>query len=275
MTPQASVAEQLGPAAVALLKLSEQIDLDCWLDSGCLLGLVRDGRIPPWDKDVDLGVFVEDVDAFRSIVQEVAETYRLRWTEKRIDGTPYAFLLRPTEETTSIQLPIAIHVFTTEGDEAVSPQPHLLLGKGARLARLRLGLDNERSPTRTIMAIIRGFRHQPREACVVLVSSLRLRRIGSLLLRAHRRIFSTGQVVYKHPLESWPTAWLYEQFTWRYPLHHVRELERVPYDGVDVLLPADPEGFLERRYGPDWRTPAETWFYVLDDGTLIGPRPNV
>jgi len=36
------------------------------VDSGTLLGLVRDGDLIPWDGDIDLGILAEDLEAFRA-----------------------------------------------------------------------------------------------------------------------------------------------------------------------------------------------------------------
>jgi hypothetical protein len=43
-----------------------------WLDYGSLLGVVRNGRLVPWDSDVDLGILAEDVDRVIALAGEIA-----------------------------------------------------------------------------------------------------------------------------------------------------------------------------------------------------------
>ena len=52
-------------AVEALRQVKEAFDkygIEYWLDMGTLLGAVRDGRIIPWDHDIDLGAWQNDID---------------------------------------------------------------------------------------------------------------------------------------------------------------------------------------------------------------------
>lgn len=44
-----------------LVNLLETNNVKYWLDWGTLLGAVRDGKMIPWDFDIDLGIFDDDV----------------------------------------------------------------------------------------------------------------------------------------------------------------------------------------------------------------------
>jgi hypothetical protein len=56
--------------------------LSYWADSGTLLGLVRDGRLPASDPDIDLGIWSDDEPALREALRAFMEAgYRVR-TEK-------------------------------------------------------------------------------------------------------------------------------------------------------------------------------------------------
>ena len=48
--------KRLSDATSAMLR---EADVEYWLDSGSLLGSARDGRIIPWDEDVDIGFMVD------------------------------------------------------------------------------------------------------------------------------------------------------------------------------------------------------------------------
>lgn len=50
-----------------LTNLFNEIGLHYWLDYGSLLGMVRGGGLIPWDKDIDFGIRVEDLDKLLGI----------------------------------------------------------------------------------------------------------------------------------------------------------------------------------------------------------------
>jgi hypothetical protein len=67
-------------AAPAVLKEAVAIAPQAWLYSGTLLGCIRDGRILPWDRDIDLGfpceAMTDDLlDRFRAAGFSVEKTY--------------------------------------------------------------------------------------------------------------------------------------------------------------------------------------------------------
>ncbi len=266
-----SVREQLGEAAAELLDRCREEGIGCWVDSGCLLGLIRDGQVPSWDKDVDLGVLRDDLDALRTVVHDVAARHGLLVVEKQLAGRTYAVIVKVPKSGPAHLLPMAIHVFDREQDWAVSPQPHLLVAKGARLARHRLGIMPPHQGTTWLLRRLLGStRRAPRDVLVVLIAQLRLRRAVSPLLRLAQRRHRWGTVVVRHPLELWYTAWVYDLLMWRIDWPHVGKLDTLEIDGMSLTVPSDAESYLAARYGASWREPVRDWFYVLDDGCLHG-----
>jgi len=55
------------------------------------------------------------------------------------------------------------------------------------------------------------------------------------------------------------------------PARFYDERSTLRFDGHDVQVPADAEGYLAYHYGPDWRTPVKTWDYRLDDHCVKEP----
>jgi hypothetical protein len=154
-----------------LVTALESVGVRAWLQDGTLLGLVRDGRLIPWDHDTDTGCLITD------------------WT----------------------------------------PDAQVALERaGFTLARA-LGRPED------------GWQHR--------------------WVRAGEKtdIFFH----YVSGSEQWHAAYEAGSVQWRfsYPL---LELERARVLDRDVWLPSPPEAFLERKYGPDWRTPRRQWHFARD-----------
>ena len=93
--------------------LFEKIGVESWLDSGTLLGAVRDEAILPWDHDIDLGMFMEEAVKVE-LCHQVFEEHDFRVTVFRNKGFLYRIeLLRH-------DWPINIEVFESCGDRAWS-----------------------------------------------------------------------------------------------------------------------------------------------------------
>jgi hypothetical protein len=83
-----------------------------WLESGTLLGVVREGKVLPWDHDIDIGVWAEDFPKLRGLRRTFRRAgYRL-WPTKSCP--PYQMELRGGP------MPVHIEGYLRAGDEAVS-----------------------------------------------------------------------------------------------------------------------------------------------------------
>lgn len=59
-----------------LIDLSEIFNgnnLHYWLDFGGLLGIIRTGELIPYDKDIDIGIFEEDIDKYNSLEKQITD----------------------------------------------------------------------------------------------------------------------------------------------------------------------------------------------------------
>lgn len=54
-----------------LVPLLRKAEITFWLDFGSLLGAVRDGKIIPWDYDIDLGILLSDIDKYYTLRGQV------------------------------------------------------------------------------------------------------------------------------------------------------------------------------------------------------------
>lgn len=255
----------LDPVVVELLMQLRSVHVDCWLDSGTLLGLVRDGQVPAWDKDTDIGAWRVDASQIAAVARDIARKYELRYTEKWLRGRPYAILLAP-EGNTSV-LPIAIHLFHRRGSLAISPQPHLYISRGALFPKKALAgtVDEQRHLGGRV------FLENMKLVCCLLIHYLRLTRVFRFLIRVSQRRDGNG-VVAVHPSERWLFAWLYGRFEWRVPIEHFLNLETFSSGKEYACIPSRADKYLRLRYGANWRVPQRHWFYVVDDAALHSER---
>jgi len=80
----------------------EKYNVKYWLDFGTLLGIVRENRILPWDDDMDISIFEEDIEIVRTKVMPELKAMRYRDYLRYFNdtfgplqkGTPRAFKVR-------------------------------------------------------------------------------------------------------------------------------------------------------------------------------------
>jgi hypothetical protein len=256
---------QFGPLIETLLVALDHRGVRAWLDSGSLLGVVRDGALPPWDKDLDLGVWREDAEAVREVLQGVAERFGARLQEKHLGGRAYAWVLSPVPVEGAATLPVAVHIFDRVGDTAVSEQPHFLLAHRAAYVRHHLRM-RKREVGGGLRGLLQARLERRRWALLDLMHRVRLRRPLRALLQISTRARNGVEPI--HAAERRWLGWLHERFQWVVPRRFFEELQALPISGARVWLPADAEAYLALRYGETWRRPRKNWVYTLHDGTL-------
>lgn len=208
-----------------------------WLDSGTLLGMMREGQLLKNDNDIDLGVWADEAGPLlRDPGRWRAAGYKPQVFS--LGGRPFKLKLYPSAAKVG-PLRIDINLFREEGGSATCPQqvPASMLEPGNSLQRLS-----------------RVWRRPGRVADVILEDATRL----------WNAVFRPGRVAFD--------AFPWKRFTtlreWRIPAHYFRELRS---DGPwATKVPRDWEAYLTFRYG-DWRVPAPHWVFHRDDGGL-SPR---
>ena len=69
---------------------------------------------------------------------------------------------------------------------------------------------------------------------------------------------------------------VYKYVVWNRNAYHRKEFletrESLLFYGKEVPVPANPEGFIEVKYGKNWRTPVKEWNVALDDGSIYKPK---
>lgn len=214
-----------------------------WADSGTLLGLVRNGDLLGHDKDIDLGMWITDVDKLQTILPMLDSAgYDVRYKYYRRLLFKVTFTQKKTVRDRVNRLlgrgwhpsvlPVHIHVFHPYGEHAWSPQDFSEQpGKSPLSGRARAD-----------SLVVRAYAH----------SSLAKRFIkqGKCLFPLHMRA------------RLWPFNRISTIITWWIPRRFFDQLDF--NEELQVWTPAYCHEYLQLRYG-DWRVPTRNWFYYRDD----------
>ena len=251
----------LGAQCDQLLSELDAAGVKCWLDSGSLLGLVRYGRLNDWEKDIDLGIWIDDIDKAREVCRGISERFSLWYREKWIGGIPYALLLSSHAGQRQKVLPISIHTFYRSGDIAWLPQPYSLVGFRAKYPRYVYRKVNGPRKAPLVRKIKFAMRHPIYSLCLVTEKAGWTRNIGQNLKRIENAQSFKDRLLMRLFVKV---------FQWRIPSSYFDELHEVANDLPHVLMPRRVDEYLRERYG-DWRVPVKNWFYVVDDGCISSP----
>jgi hypothetical protein len=220
---------------VAVENLKEVKDIldkngvEFWLDSGTLLGAVRDGKIIEWDNDIDLGTWYNNLTRIISICPEFKKRgFSVRLSRKW--GTMTTWRGKHNAITISLY---------NEGSDCAWMIWKVKYNSLRALAKaLYRSVD---------MSNIRVY------AKDTLTNKYFLSLLPSTLKQLITDI-------------AWSQLnRLGYNFLMVIPKHFFEKLGRLEFYGMEFNVPSDVEDYLAYRYG-NWRVPVRNWAYYRDDG---------
>ena len=238
-------------------------DVPYWLDSGSLLGLIRDGEEIPWDSDIDVGIWANDVYRFEADWRALDRAgYRV--TARRYRGSVYGYTIYDRDRGGF--RPIHIHVYFRAGETAWSPQTV------AYQPVARAHAIDSFAPWPAVRSVLHYVKSEARQRNRGTLEK-RLWRWGVCLGPWVALALVRNRLERQHWARIWPYSTIYAMHTWVIPARHFTEVEGVRVGGVEIPVPGDVEAYLSRRYG-DWRKPVADWCYWTDDGCLYPGEPE-
>lgn len=216
-----------------LTELLDEGDVEYWLNSGSLLGIVREGQLLESDTDIDIAIPRDAMSAFEHILPAITRT-GYKYQPRRYRGVVIGYKLVPTDSDSLI---VDVKIFREHEGHLWCPT------------------FPGRFPDRDA---------HPAVQAIYAVSRFLSYRYIKLL-----RKFVLDKGIDRSSILARPAQIGCARCVWWYPRDLVLPPKRTD-DGI--MVPFDVEGFLEYRYG-DWETPADKWNYALDDGGLRDRNP--
>jgi len=213
----------------------DRYNIEFWLDSGILLGLVRSNRPISWDNDLDLGMWRKDItkikvgtSAYNELCSQGFDIYFL----------PDKVILEKNN------FPINVSLFFLKDGKAMR-EPYLLYGKNKLGKILRslwwlfsVSYYGNALKLKTIAVKITQ----------VLPKNLQ-EGIATLFLRIGKK-FGCREII------------------WAVPQKFFTNFPEITFQGVKFKVPNELEDYLAFRYGHDWRIPKKEWDSLTQDGAI-------
>ena len=233
-----------------LIALLNKYEIPYWVDSGTLLGIMRDGKILEHDKDIDICLWTRDepklikaLDEFRDLGYIVAsDSYK---------GTSYKYSLYPKRSLVDriarkrpSLLQVQINLFNED-------QTHAWCYASRVLGKYYVHGSSSSS---------RQFSLTTREKLLSLAKKVLLK-----IKYYNYRFFGNVEAT------TFPWAYVYQPGTWWIPKSYF--LDTIFVKEHKCYVPKEWDKYLSLRYG-NWQEPTESWYCWRDDKSLKRCSPE-
>lgn len=228
-------------ATKSLLQLKRIMDkngVKFWLDSGTLLGIVREGCFISGDNDIDIGIWKEDEEKF-----DVGGPLYSELEDNNYD----LYFLNDKIVIEKDSIPINASVFFVRDGEALR-EKYLLHGRNkiGKILRMFWWLCFVRYYGKTFKkpktAVVKIF-HFIIPTSVRKILAITTTKIAS-------RYFDCSEII------------------WSVPIKFFKNFSELEFAGDKFMVPKEVEKYLEFHYGADWRTPKKEWSALRQDGAV-------
>ena len=216
--------------------------IEYWLDMGALLGFVRNGKIIPWDHDIDLSTWHTQVPKIYDALQELWDKgFKLSFHEWK----DCIFIhYRSKDCLISVSL---YHLSNNKATKTWFLHNQMIIGQ------ILDYFDRVLLPSE--------YRYEFEDSRIPPFITTDLYKIGDILpssLRGH--FIKTIRLVYKKIG--------CKQVHLAIPSYFFQNLSTIKFYGMELKVPTKTEEYLVYRYGKDWRIPKKKYVFYKEDGAI-------
>lgn len=217
-----------------------------WVDSGTLLGLVREGKIIDWDTDFDLSVW--DHEVTESDVLEALQLPGIKTVSQLSRGINSINVFSTGSQKDG---KVDITFYTKVENYALHIQ---FLPPQGQVTNFLNSLDRFLDPHMCAPVKMKRMIERVFHVGIVpLMPRFFKAYLSSVLDELFKRNFARGtRLIYKFPCE------------------YLERFCTTTFLGVQVNIPERSEEHLSRSYGPDWRIPRQ-WDHWYEGATVVSP----
>lgn len=227
-------------------EIFDKYNIQFWLDWGTLLGAVREGKIIEWDHDIDLGIMAK---GFKKNISVFSEMKKRGFSLKEpLILEPKLFVLNLWKSGYNVGI---WPYYESEKDTLKGFHSNLALCSWIVHLLWYLWCSLEcgvriNMPINKFKFIVAFFiKHFTR---------LLPKKLKTLLIKILKKIFIKKN--YLVPLEA------------VVPKHYFEKFKTIKFYNMKFKIPFDAEGYLEYKYGPEWKIPKRKWDWVNEDGAV-------
>lgn len=233
--------------AIEALKQVKEVfdehDIEYWLDTGILLGAVRDRKIIPWDGDVDFGVWYSQISKLQAVPQELCDKgFEVHFLERQN-------CIKILKKDHPIDATFDVTLYRLNNGKAM----HTWFVLNKTLMSQALGyLDRVLLPPES--------RYELEYSCMPAFVTKSLYKISDALpTSARTQLVKTVRAMHEKTHSAVRAV---------IPSHYFTNLSTIRFYGMEFKVPAKTEEYLAYRYGEDWRVPKKDYTWYKEDGAI-------
>jgi len=216
-----------------ILDLLHRHDITYWLDSGTLLGLMREGKLLKNDMDIDVGVWSEEEQKLKKMLSLIKQAgYTIYSASYKGQIFKYNFIPNYNKHKRKVD----INLFREADHHAWCPMYYFIFTSNHEKSE-----DRGRKFSGAVRKVIRSWWNR----------------------------FNT-KIRLKVDINSFPWRPFLNIGTWWIPIQYFKKIE---YDTrLKAYIPSDWESYLEFRYGR-WQVKKNDWIFYKDDQGINDKEP--